>query len=51
MLIFTSAIYQKMFGTIGEDAAGKHLCSCACNCSCHCRCGVYTEDTYEKTMW
>ncbi len=51
MLSLNSALYQKMYGTIGEDAAGKHLCSCACNCSCHCRCGIYVDNTYEEAIW
>lgn len=51
MLAFSNDVYQKMYGAIGEDAAGMHLCSCACNCSCHCRCGVYEETSYEEIMW
>mgnify|MGYP001062284030 CR=1 FL=1 len=51
MLLLSESVYQKMFGMIGEDAKGRHLCSCACNCSCHCRCGIYEEDEYESLMW
>ena len=51
MLNLNPALYQKMMGTICQDAPGKHLCSCACNCSCHCRCGIFADETYEKALW
>lgn len=51
MLEYNSEAYEMMFGAVGEDASGMHLCSCACNCSCHCRCGIYEEDSYEETIW
>jgi len=51
MLGLSSVVFKKMYGAIGEDAAGKHLCSCACNCSCHCRCGLYEGLSYEEIVW
>ncbi|WP_418241226.1 hypothetical protein [Ellagibacter isourolithinifaciens] len=51
MLKLNADLYQKMYGTVGEDTKGRHLCSCACNCSCHCRCGRYVEDNYEDIIW
>ena len=51
MLKLNADLYQKMYGTVGEDTKGRHLCSCACICSCHCRCGRYVEDNYEDIIW
>ncbi|MEY8461116.1 hypothetical protein AALA69_08325 [Eggerthellaceae bacterium 24-137] len=49
MITITTEDLQEMYGSIGQDAAGAHLCSCACNCSCHCRCGrLYPEEPKDQ---
>lgn len=49
MITITTEDLQEMYGAIGQDTAGAHLCSCACNCSCHCRCGrLYPEEPKDQ---
>ncbi|WP_346674709.1 hypothetical protein [Enorma phocaeensis] len=44
MLKIVDAMYDEMYGNIGERGAGSSLCSCACNCSCHCNCRCFRPD-------